>query len=142
MPLSAGTKLGPYEILTPIGAGGMGESRRTNWRRRMIDLDTGAASNPIQENARAGLPFVFYVARLRLAELKNASAGWRCGSFAGIGTDRLMAALQLIERITQLEFRIASRQQSGQVRPPRRVFVSLERTDLSGFNGYRQSDCL
>jgi serine/threonine protein kinase len=25
MPLSAGDKLGPYEILGPIGAGGMGE---------------------------------------------------------------------------------------------------------------------
>src|SRR5947209_18989324 len=25
MPLSAGTRLGPYEILSPIGAGGMGE---------------------------------------------------------------------------------------------------------------------
>jgi serine/threonine protein kinase len=25
MPLSAGTKLGPYEILAPIGGGGMGE---------------------------------------------------------------------------------------------------------------------
>ena len=25
MPLSAGTKLGPYEIVNPIGAGGMGE---------------------------------------------------------------------------------------------------------------------
>jgi len=25
MPLSAGSKLGPYEILAPIGAGGMGE---------------------------------------------------------------------------------------------------------------------
>jgi serine/threonine protein kinase len=25
MPLAAGTRLGPYEILAPIGAGGMGE---------------------------------------------------------------------------------------------------------------------
>ncbi len=25
MPLSAGTRLGPYEIVAPIGAGGMGE---------------------------------------------------------------------------------------------------------------------
>ena len=25
MPLSPGTRLGPYEILSPIGAGGMGE---------------------------------------------------------------------------------------------------------------------
>src|SRR5438477_12452934 len=30
MPLSAGDKLGPYEIVTPVGAGGMGEVYRAN----------------------------------------------------------------------------------------------------------------
>jgi serine/threonine protein kinase len=38
MPLSAGTKLGPYEILAPIGAGGMGEVYRATDPRMGRDV--------------------------------------------------------------------------------------------------------
>jgi serine/threonine protein kinase len=38
MPLSAGTKLGPYEILSPIGKGGMGEVYRAHDPRMGRDV--------------------------------------------------------------------------------------------------------
>jgi serine/threonine protein kinase len=39
MPLSAGDKLGPYEVLAPIGKGGMGEV----WKARDTRLDRTVA---------------------------------------------------------------------------------------------------
>jgi serine/threonine protein kinase len=38
MPLTAGDKLGPYEILAPIGAGGMGEVYRARDTRLNRDV--------------------------------------------------------------------------------------------------------
>src|SRR5579863_3316594 len=38
MPLAAGTRLGPYEILAPIGAGGMGEVYRARDPRMGRDV--------------------------------------------------------------------------------------------------------
>jgi len=38
MPLSAGTKLGPHDILAPIGAGGMGEVYRARDTRLGRDV--------------------------------------------------------------------------------------------------------
>src|SRR5580692_9745661 len=46
MPLSAGRRLGPYEILSPIGAGGMGEV----YRARDTRLDRTVAIKVLPEH--------------------------------------------------------------------------------------------
>ncbi len=51
MTLSAGTKLGPYEILAPIGAGGMGEVYRA--RDTKLDRDVAVKVLPAQLTANA-----------------------------------------------------------------------------------------
>ena len=38
MPLSAGTKFGPYEIVAPLGAGGMGEVYRARDSKLQRDV--------------------------------------------------------------------------------------------------------
>lgn len=40
MPLAAGTRLGPYEIQTPLGSGGMG---KLYWGRVLEIIDTFCA---------------------------------------------------------------------------------------------------
>ncbi len=48
MPLSAGDKLGPYEILAPIGAGAMGEvwkARDSRLGRSVPTLKRGATTS-------------------------------------------------------------------------------------------------
>src|SRR4029434_6254488 len=51
MTLSAGTRLGPYEILAPIGAGGMGEVYRA--RDTKLDREVAVKVLPSQLTANA-----------------------------------------------------------------------------------------
>jgi serine/threonine protein kinase len=44
MPLAAGAKLGPYEILAPIGAGGMGEVYRAHDTKLKHDVAANRAA--------------------------------------------------------------------------------------------------
>jgi Tol biopolymer transport system component len=53
MPLAAGTKLGPYEIQSPLGAGGMGEVYRARDTRLDRDVAVKILPSHLSENAEA-----------------------------------------------------------------------------------------
>jgi len=63
MTLAAGSRLGPYEIVSPLGAGGMGElyrARDTRLERTVAvsDLAALASAHPRYDVARDGKKFL------------------------------------------------------------------------------------
>ena len=81
MALAAGTRLGPYEIITPIGAGGMGEVYRAR--------DTRLKRNVAIKGSRASMASFEREAQV-VASLNhpNIAQIYDIGSNSGDGTDR------------------------------------------------------
>jgi eukaryotic-like serine/threonine-protein kinase len=73
MPLVSGTKLGPYEIQSPLGAGGMGEVFRANDERldRDVTVTVLPAGTLTDENFRKRFR--------KFAVAIFCSANYRCG---------------------------------------------------------------
>ena len=53
MPLAAGTRLGPYKVIAPLGAGGMGEVYRARDRRLERDVAVKVLPDHLAENPQA-----------------------------------------------------------------------------------------
>ena len=51
MPLTTGTRLGPYEILSPLGAGGMGEVYRAKDTRLEREVAVKVLPSALASNA-------------------------------------------------------------------------------------------
>jgi serine/threonine protein kinase len=54
MPLRPGKRLGPYELVAPLGAGGMGEVYRAKDTR--LNRDAAFSSSNLPKSSRAGSP--------------------------------------------------------------------------------------
>ena len=120
MTLSAGTRLGPYEILAPLGAGGMGRSRARDTRLgrevAIKVLPAELASDPrapqaLREGGAVGLgaqpPQHRHDLRHRVGGLRSPTSRWswwrgrRCGSCSSAAPLPVKKLLQIAPQIAE-----------------------------------------
>ena len=94
MPLAPGARIGPYEVLSPLGAGGMGEV----YRARDARLDREVALKVLPEDVREN---VDRLARFRreaklLASLNHPNVGAIYGLEEGVGGGPPVLVLELV----------------------------------------------
>ena len=74
MPLAAGTRLGPYEIVSPIGKGGMGRSTATTGscsrRSGPTSRNTVSIGDPVQMNNIGQREFAKLIEASRVRRIK------------------------------------------------------------------------
>src|SRR5881296_3480970 len=73
MPLLAGTRLGPYEILAPIGAGGMGEVYRAHDSRLERQVAVKVLPEQLSQSPQASARFVRETKRWRRSHIQTSS---------------------------------------------------------------------
>src|SRR5687768_11561562 len=84
MPLAAGTRLGPYEVISPLGAGGMGEVYRARDRRLERDVAVKVLPDHLSENPQALARFVRETRALAALSHPNLLAIFDTGDGDGI----------------------------------------------------------
>ncbi len=97
MTLSAGSRLGPYEILAPLGAGGMGEVYRARDTRLERTVAIKVLSSHLSESAE--LRQRFEREAKAISQLSHPSPFWRgcssaSASHAGLRMARLAEVLR------------------------------------------------
>ena len=88
MPLSSGDKLGPYEILAPIGAGGMGEVYRARDAKLNRDVAIKVLPAALANDAQYMTRFEREAQMLAALNHPNIATVYGIEQGAGDGVDR------------------------------------------------------